>query len=195
MSTSIFSFTRIRPYDESMEYATALSDVEGDWTLAQDRGSGAGRYVATFQVLLQSQSDVNDWFDWLSDHAGQWDTWLIKAVDTKLHAITSETPGGTVNGSNTDFTIASKYIVTGGTLKVYRDGVETAAFTLLNNYTTPTIRYDTAPTVSVGVDYHYYYPVRFAAVPPRPRVRNASTPSYIVRGVAVRAEGAGSHLV
>jgi hypothetical protein len=71
------------------------------------------------------------------------------ATQSFYNQSTNEVPSGTINGTNTVFTLANTPVPS--TLVVYKNGLRTMAYTLVGSV----ITFTTAPTTSVICDYSY----------------------------------------
>lgn len=171
MSTQVFGFLVAVPYEYGDAYDTVVSPANFGVNITRKDSGDWGIYrIDRLRVIVPANAKtMSDWVDFIRDHAGEYDTFLFKDRMTAALNKSEFENCGTGNASNLDFALDMKH-VDASTLIVWKNGVQqtlTTHYTLINNNTTPTIRFVSAPANGhvIEATYEYYFPVRFSAPP------------------------------
>jgi uncharacterized protein (TIGR02217 family) len=200
VSTTVWSFTVTQPYAEGVEHKTDIQEAQGgrEARLARWPAYGLFRVSRAGLHFSSSRNTLSTFVDFFNDRQGRYDTFLYKSVFDVFNTVTTE-DCGTGNGVLTDFALDSKYIDS-STLLVYVAGVlQSSGYSLINNNTTPTIRFSAAPTGAITATYEFYYPCRFEQDDVQIIVLSQGTSDtesvLAVQNITWRQDYSGSHLV
>jgi hypothetical protein len=200
MSTENFdSFTVMLPNLEGWEHLTDAAGAEGGRRVRKAKLPSYGIFRVRQGWLRFPPNDVSDFKDFFNARQGAYDSWLYMPVLEADRSIAAEALG-TGDGSTTDFALDSKYLKA-STLVVKVDSVVESGVTLVNNNTTPLVRFDTAPSGGevLTADYDRYVPVTFDqdgfSFDPRHLAGTDDDSTVYVRGLTWTQNFPGSHLV
>lgn len=196
MSTTVFDFLLVKPFKHLRSHRTVVVQGNFGHTVTRDDGGLTGQYRAQISVLFPGPAyDYDDWLAFLEGIRGAWDTWLFKDPIPGVRRSSTDEALGTGNGVLTDFALDMKY-VDASSLVVYKGGVEqTTGWSLINNNTTPTVRFTAAPASgAITATYDFYYPVRFVA-DPDPGEWRSGADQFICGPYEILEEYDGAHVV
>lgn len=185
MTTQIFDYT-VTALDYGEFFSAAEQPVDGGVTLTRDEyGSAYGLYSVKIDLLVGQGTPKTfaQWLTFIRALRGANDVFLWKdPLNAALRAVTNQDVSTGIS-SLFDFPLPNSCI-DAATLVVKDNGTPTTAYTLLTNYTTPTVRLNSGLGAghTITVSYEFYYPVRFVTSPP---LGTWSFETYLVRDVSI----------
>lgn len=167
MSTTVWPFTLLRPYNERrVTETTRVALANGFESARSEFGAGKWRmYVDASLRLPYGGKTLADWISFITALDGSRDTFLFKCLYAANRTQTAEALGSG-DGSTTAFALDMRY-VDATTLQVFKAGVLqalTTHYTFSGNNTAPVVTFVSAPSggQAVTATYDYYTPMRFA---------------------------------
>ena len=163
----VFPFARsVRPRcSEWPTFSTRKGKLSGGFTERSPEYGGDFLLRAVFSLEFPQRStnkSVADFFDFVEDHHGAADPWLLSFYTDRYREVRTLNIG-TGDGAATDFSIPRKHL-NASTLVVRKAGiVQVAGYTLEDNGTAPLVRFAVAPAAAaaIEVDVDFYVPVHF----------------------------------
>ena len=202
MSTTVFTLSVARPYDEHIAHETLRQVAQGGREVRLALLPAQGLFVVSRATLPVSPARntiaaIRSFWD---ARQGGYDSFLYKAVLTEYKKVTGEALG-TGDGSEDEFALDSKYIDSAN-LTVYIDGAsQSSGWALTGNNTAPIVDFVTPPANGevVTADYEFYYPCRFDQdrMPGDLKSLAATDANSIIKvsSLTWRQDWPGSHLV